>query len=216
VIISFRQRFVFVAVPKTATHAFRVALRPHLGERDWEQCVLFEKKYFPVEALAQIGHGHITCRQVQPFLLPGMWGNFFKFCTVRNPFDRFVSCCYFVNRENQLLRKEPLDAMKRIIQDKQLAKEILFRPQYEFMTDVDGQLMVDYVCKFETLQSDFDRVCGRLNLPLTTLKHINTNKHGSFESVYDEELKEMVREFYQKDFALFNYPTEIGETSQSL
>ena len=33
-IISHKHRFIFVAVPKTATHAVRKALRPHLG-RDW-------------------------------------------------------------------------------------------------------------------------------------------------------------------------------------
>jgi len=76
-IISFQHQFVFVAIPKTATHSVRVALRPHLGPHDWEQCHLFEKKAFPIHAIAQIRHGHIRCSDIQPFSLSGMWDNYF-------------------------------------------------------------------------------------------------------------------------------------------
>ena len=161
-IVSFQHRFIFVAIPKTATHALRVALRPHLGPHDWEQCALFTTKTFPVTALAQIGHGHLTCRQVLPFLLPDVWEGFFRFCTVRNPYDRFVSYCYFMNRENQRMLKDPLGTMKQVIEDRQDAEQVLFRPQCEFVIDEEGRLMVDYVSRFEALQSHFDHICQRL------------------------------------------------------
>ena len=208
-IVSFHHRFIFVAIPKTATHAFRVALRPHLAPRDWEQCILFEKKFFPVEALAQIGHGHISCQQVRPLLLPSIWNGFFKFCTVRNPYDRFLSYSYFVNRDNNKMLSEPLGTMKRMLQDKKAKQEILFRPQSEFVVDEDGQLAVDYICKFEALQSHFDTVCSRLHLPSTSLQRINVLKNRPAGSVYDEELRGMVQEEYRRDFDLFSYSMAI-------
>lgn len=204
-IISFRHKFVFVAVPKTATHAFRVALRAHLSERDWEQCVLFERKFFPVKPLAQIGHGHITWHEVKPFLLPQMRAEYFKFCTVRNPYERFVSYCRFINRDNPKMPNDALGAMKRIIEDEKTRREILFRPQAEFVTDEDGELMVDYVCRFENLQADFDKVCEKLGLPAARLQRINSTDSENCRNVYDDELKDMVREFYQQDFETFGY-----------
>jgi hypothetical protein len=205
VIVSFRHKFVFVAVPKTATHAFRNALRPHLAANDWEQCVLFDKKYFPVKTLAEIGHGHVTWREAKPFLLPEMRATFFKFCTVRNPFERFVSYCRFINRDNQRMETDALGEMKRIIADEDNHRKILFRPQFEFVSDEYGQLAVDYVCRYENLQNDFDTVCEKLKLPRAKLKKINVSDSEKYQGFYDEELKAMVRDFYQKDFEIFAY-----------
>lgn len=209
-IISFRHQFIFAAIPKTATHAFRVALRPFLAPSDWEQCVLFEKKYFPVKNLAEIGHGHISCQQVKPFLLPQMWENYLKFCTVRNPFERFVSYCRFVNRDNRKMQTAATGTMKRIIEDKKTRGEILFRPQYEFVTDSGEKLMVDQVCRFENLQNDFDKICGKLNLPVVKLQKVNSTNTPIRQFFFDDELKEAVREFYLKDFEIFDYPLDFS------
>ena len=204
-IISFRHKFIFIAIPKTATHAFRNALRPHLAANDWEQCVLFEKRFFPIKPLAEIGHGHITWSEVKPFLLPPMRGNYLKFCTVRNPFERFVSYCRFINRDNEKMKTDAIGTMKRIIADENNHGKILFRPQFEFVTDDDGKLIADFVCRYENLQNDFDTVCGKLNLPTTKVEKINVSGSETNRADFDEELKEMVREFYRKDFEIFRY-----------
>lgn len=209
-IISFRHQFIFTAIPKTATHAFRHALRPHLAANDWEQCVLFEKKYFPIEALAEIGHGHLSLRQIEPFILPQMFENYFKFCAVRNPFDRFVSFCRFINRDNRKMQTDALGTMKQIIADKDVHAEILFRPQFEFVTDKDKNLTVDYICRFENLQNDFDKICEKLNFPKVKLEKINVGNSEKFRDFYDVELKEKVREFYRKDFEIFDFPLDFN------
>ena len=43
-IISHQHRFVFVAVPKVASHSIRFALRPFLDDNDEEQVSLFVRK----------------------------------------------------------------------------------------------------------------------------------------------------------------------------
>ena len=204
-IISFQHKFVFIAIPKTATHAFRVALRPHLAPNDWEQCVLFDKKYFPAEPLAEIGHGHITWREAKAFLLPEMRATFFKFCTVRNPFERFVSYCRFINRDDQKMKTDALGEMKRIIANKDNHTKILFRPQFEFVSDENGELAVDYLCHYENLQNDFDTVCERLNLPHAKLEKINVSDSEKYLGLCDDELKALVRDFYHRDFEIFGY-----------
>ena len=208
-IVSFKKQFIFVAIPKTATHSFREALRPYLGSNDWEQCVLFEKKFFPLEPIAEIGHGHISGLDIQPYLLPGMWESFFSFCTVRNPYERFASYCRFVNRTNHKMRNDPLETMKRIVSEKESRKGILFRPQHEFVTDSDGELLVDFVCRFDSLQKDFDYICDKLHVPKSELQHVNTSGSDAPLAFFDWELKEMVLSFYKRDFDLFNFSTEL-------
>ena len=87
-IVSFRHKFIFVAIPKTGTHAVRQALREHLGPEDIEQVGLFVDKRFPMPELAQLEHGHISLQQLRAHLPPEQFDSFFKFAFVRNPFDR--------------------------------------------------------------------------------------------------------------------------------
>ena len=204
-IVSFERRFVYAAIPRTATHCFREALRPHLGPRDWEQCLLFNKKVFPVEPLARIGHGHITCQQLQPFLLPGFWQEAFRFCTVRNPFDRFVSACHFAYRGTDCMLQDPFGTMKRVIGEGQHRKHILFLPQHRFVSDENGRLLVDHVTKFEALQEGFECICRRLALPAVQLTAVNGSLAPPYQTCYDSELEEMVREAYRQDFEIFGY-----------
>lgn len=208
-IISFQHRFVFVAIPKTATHAIREALRPHLGRHDWEQCALFERKAFPVAELAQIGHGHLTCEQIKPYLLPEMWQGFVKFCVVRNPFDRFLSFSHFWNRDNDRMQSDPLGTMKGLLGNREGRRGHGFLPQADYVCDDNGAPMVDEIIRYEALQADFERVRTRIGLPASELGVVNASRRRALDVRYDEELAEMVRVFYQRDFALFGYDRDL-------
>ena len=114
-----------------------------------------------------------------------------------------------MNRDNQRMQKDPLGTMKQIIEDKQDAAQVLFRPQCEFVIDEEGRLMVDYVSKFEALQNHFDHICQRLRLPHIQLQYINVTGSARYRPGYDRELKEMVQTVYRRDFVLFDYPLEL-------
>lgn len=206
-IVSFARRFLFVAVPKTATHAFRVALRPHLAETDWEQQGLFGKQAFPIDALARIGSGHITCREVRPFLIPGLWEQFFTFATVRNPYARFVSQVYFRYRDNAAFARDPLTTMKNAVAGASADRWMM--PQASFLIGDDERLAVDYVARYESLQADFEVICGRIGVQACALPRVNEGHPPPFAECYDAELQEMVRTTYARDFDLFGYPAEL-------
>lgn len=207
-IISFKHKFVFIAISKTASHTFREALRPELGPRDWEQCKLFEKREFPVKALAAVGHGHFTYAEIKPYLLPGMWDEFFTFCTIRNPFDRFVSHCCFIYRGTEELAKDPVGLMKRVIDLPQHAGA--FRPQTDYVFDAKERLVVDKACRFESLQSEFNEVIDRIGLKPKSLRHVNKSVHRPYQDYFDDELYQMVKQKYARDFHLLGYSSELG------
>jgi len=210
-IISNKHKFIFVAIPKTATHAIRFALRKHLDEKtDWEQVGLFVKKTLPVESLAKLGNGHIKCTEIQPFLGTKIWNNYFKFTIVRNPYDRFISYCFFMNQNDITFKKHALERMKIIIKNKKVHQNLWFIPQHQFITDNNGELMVDFVGKYESLVNAYQQVCTKIGIPSGRLFKVNSSIHNDYTEYYDDELSQAVFEFYHQDFELFGYKNELS------
>ena len=87
-IVSHRHKFIFLAVPRTGTHAVRDALAPLLGEADWQQEALVRGVYSPVPMLARLGHGHVSLREAQAHFAGLRVAKLCcKFAVVRNRYD---------------------------------------------------------------------------------------------------------------------------------
>ena len=207
-IISHKHRFIFFAVPRTATHAVRQALRAYLDDGDWEQQALFGEQRIPVPGIAAVRHGHISFQQVRAHLQAETWSSYFKFGFVRNPFDRFVSTCFFLNRRNPAFARNQAGFMRQALGNTRFRQRVLVRPQYRLLTDDNGTLMMDYVGRYETLQDSFDEICRHIGLAPSKLTRKNASVHRSYECYYDKTLKQAVAEHYRKDFELFGYDAE--------
>ena len=204
VIISHKHRFIFFAVPKTATHAIREALRTHLDDGDWEQQVLFGEQAFPIPQIAAIKHGHISARQLRPHINEEIWENYFKFAFVRNPFDRYVSTCFFLNRNNPRFGDTAVAFMKTAIGRPQFRARILVQPQWQLLSDASG-LALDFVGRYETLQQSYDNICAAVGLTTTDLSRKNASRHARYDEYYDADLRRQVADFYADDFTAFDY-----------
>ena len=204
-IISHKHRFIFFAVPRTATHALRQALRPCLGDNDWEQQALFGKQSIPVPGIATIGHGHVSFQQLRKNLPAQTWSSYFKFGFVRNPFDRFVSTCFFLNRRNPGFTGHEVGFMRQAISKERFRRRILAMPQYRLLTDERDTLMMDYVGRYETLQQSFDEICRHIGIAPSVLSRRNESRHRSYACYYDASLQQAVAGWYRKDFELFGY-----------
>ena len=204
-IISKEHRFIFVAIPKTGTHSIRRALREHLGPNDLEQVQLFENKRFPIPELARLEHGHISLAQVRPFLSEEDFRSFFKFAFVRNPFDRFVSYCAFMTRENGAFERNPRAVMRYFLFQAPPLQHILFQPQHIFVSAPTGDLFSDKIGRVEDMQQSYDEICARLGIPSEQLEKANSSKRGAYRNYYDQQLIDGVRTMYGRDLQLFGY-----------
>lgn len=208
-IISHKHRFIFFAVPKTATHAIRTALRSCLDPNDWEQQILFGRQSLPIPAIARLQHGHVSARQLQPHVSTDIWESYFKFGFVRNPFDRFVSICFFLMRNDPDFAASPVSSMKRLISKDSFQRRILVRPQSELLVDESGQTVMDVVGRYENLQQSFDTICDAIDIPRTDLTTRNPSQHKSFVEYFDDELTETIGRFYAQDFKDYCYDREL-------
>ena len=180
-------------------------LRPYLKSEDWEQQVLHGKQLSPIDQIARIGHGHITVQELRSVLPPEVWKSHYKFAIVRNPFDRFVSVCSFLNRDNPEFKEHPLRWMKAALQRPRFRQRVLVRPQIDQLMDKDKEIRLDYIGRYENLQQSMDRIFRDLDLLPTSLKQRNASSHAHYKQYYDDELKDAAASFYKQDLKLFGY-----------
>jgi hypothetical protein len=82
----------------------------------------------------------------------------------------------------------------------------MFLPQLEWITDEKGDIIVDFVGRFENLQADFDTVCDEINLERQDLHHENRSRHDdTYRSYYDDETKAIVEDCFKADIEYFGY-----------
>jgi hypothetical protein len=211
-IISHRNRFIFTAIPKTGTHAVRQALRAHLGPEDHEQVGLFLQKRLPYAALAALRHGHLSLAQIRPHLGEAAFAAYFKFAFVRNPFDRFVSYCAFMTREDDEFARRPQKVMRHFLFKERPLDHLLFHPQHAFVTDARGALLTNAIGRVEEMQSSYEALCARIGLAPVPLERVNATQQrcSDYRIYYDRELIDGVADLYRRDLDLFGYRFDEG------
>jgi len=208
-IVSHRHRFIFAAVPKTGTHAVRQALREQMGDEDVEQVGLFVNRRFPWADLAAIQHGHLSLRQVRPYLGEEAFADYFKFAFVRNPFDRFISYCAFMLRGGNDFQLRPQEVMRHFLFRNPQNDHILFQPQASLLVDENGTtLLTDEVGRVEDMQASFDAICAHIGMASRPLDRVNGTRHDDYRCYYDKALIDGVTARYAQDLDLFGYSFE--------
>ena len=73
------------------------------------------------------------------------------------------------------------------------------------MLFIDGRLAVDYVIRFENLQTGFDEVCDEIAIPRIRLPFNNKTDHRPYWEYYDDHLVKGVRRKFKFDIQYFGY-----------
>lgn len=151
----------------------------------------------------------------------------FKFAFVRNPYDRTVSCwlnqiaqptafskILFQNGMHRAFWRYPglkpgmtfPGFVKTVVDIPDETANPHFKSQSFFITDEGGQLIPDFIGRFEMLQEDFNIVCQRVGAERVQLPHRNrTAKREPWKKYYTKETKRLIYERYKRDFENFGY-----------
>lgn len=142
--------------------------------------------------------------------------NYFKFAFVRNPWDRLYSAYRYLqsggwNKEDKLWAETNLakyddfnDFVLNWLSLSNIQEHIHFKPQYEFIYDNKGNILIDFVAYFETINEDFSYIANKLKLNSSLGTH-NANPGKSYKDIYSKESSEKVALIYKKDINLFGY-----------
>jgi hypothetical protein len=161
---------------------------------------------------------HLFACHLRALLPKKIWRTYFKFAFVRNPWDRIVSWYAMVRRkgpqdnlwkyalENSHDFNSFLKNCTGDIYESPFRRRNFFRNQWDYISDLDGSLMVDFVGRFENLANDTMAVFKRIKVPTpSVIPHLNQGSHGHYREFYTEKTKDLLGQRFSKDIEFLGY-----------
>lgn len=159
---------------------------------------------------------HYTASQYRVIFGRRTFNSYFKFAFVRNPWDRLYSAYRYLkaggwnDNDKAWFRDNVshLPSFDHFVNDwlsqDHLHAHMHFRPQYEFICDRRGRVLVDYLGYFETLSDDFNIVAEKIGSE-ARLAHRNASPRDDYRRAYTPETRQIVAQLYARDIELFGY-----------
>lgn len=135
----------------------------------------------------------------------------FSFAFVRNPWDWELSHYKYILRKP---RHENHDEVKRMGAFSEYVRwrcDQRFRLQRSFLIH-DGQRVVDFVGRFESLDTDFAKIARRLDIS-PKLKQLNRTRRTIYQEHYDAKTVDLIAQTFRADIEDFGYEFERPEKS---
>ena len=205
--ISYKNKFIFIHIPKNGGTSINKMLRPFVEGNDPETYLL--EGYSQQK---QIHYQHITMPQIHEHYPQIDTKEYFKFCFIRNPWDRAVSDWLWMKADRGL----PNATLKDYLRESNGFEKFThthnydgrgdhFIPQTNFFLDENGNELVDFVGRFENLSRECCTILECLNLPPTMLPHINATKRKHYSEYYTNETRMLVANKYAADIEYGKY-----------
>lgn len=215
-LISYNHRFIFFHVAKAAGLSMKEAIKEYAQEPEKFKIKRPPKKLAnnepnPFYARWESMMMHVKAREAQKELPPEVYNDFYKFAFVRNPWDWQVSMYHFLLKEPDNPKYELVKSMSGfeeylewVIQTDNPYPMGATKLQMDMIADAQGQILIDFVGRYETLVEDFQTVCQTVNMN-ASLPHLNRSSHRDYQSYYNERTKQLVAEHFQADIEALGY-----------
>jgi hypothetical protein len=146
---------------------------------------------------------------------------YYKFCFVRNPWDRFVSLYHYVCDGSEMWNTSSYGKGPHI-DFKTFCKvcrngciianhhvwNVHYNPQLSFINVPawsESSKSIDYIGRFENLQEDLNQICKNAGIKPFQVPHKNKTKHKHYTEYYNNETRQIVAEKYAEDISHFGY-----------
>lgn len=233
-IISHEHKFIFIKTAKTAGTSIEVALAEICGDEDiitplsgsqeksrtgrGAQNLDLDHPARPRRPLHRrllgrperpwhpsIGwYSHMPAWRVRTYVGEEVWNNYFTFAFERNPWDRQISH-YLYKVRNQDPKPDFTSYLAR--------KKRAFVDNFELYSQ-NGEVIVDFVGRYENLTEDFDFVLKRLGLEgKTSLPMVNMapDRETDYRARFTEETRARIERWYGPEIKTFSYSFDQNE-----
>ena len=223
-LISYSHKFLFIHIVKTAGSSITSCLVPYSRFVDR----LFYGYWFTRKTVGVLNRvlgwedlgykpytgfqKHGTAFDAKNKLPEEVYNSLFKFAFVRNPWDWRVSLYFYIRRSPKHKNHKVISSMSF---SDFIKWDVLRKPkrQIDFIADEDGNIIIDYVGRYESLDKDFKFIGNKLSLPdlKPDLPQINVSVNREFKDYkqyYNDETMSLVEEYFREDVERFEYKFE--------
>jgi hypothetical protein len=232
-IISLNRRYVFVHIHKCAGTSIEVALAKALRHNDIVLGSTKSGEKYQDFFKRTIGlNKHSTALEARQFLGDALYDKFFKFAFVRHPIDRLHSLYSYAlklahdapltdeeqrtfDAHGQWPDRPPFryKAVAAALECNSFSDFALHpltwadagaQPQWKSLCDTNGQLIVDFIGKVESIEQDFTRICEKLEVSVPL--EVRNSSHDKKSALALSPLaRNTVCERFARDFELLGY-----------
>ena len=181
-LISHKHQFLFVHIAKTGGTSVRSALRRYRWSGRYGPALfiasMMSQMTRPRHRLGVKFPRHAKAVAAKEMLPAEIYDQLFKFVFVRNPWDLQVSSWHHIGREKPhvLGSVKTFEEFLRLKFDPDREYDYMLdisrELQSDYIVDLHGHTIVDFIGRYDNLQADFDRVCERIGLPLRVFHHV--------------------------------------------
>jgi hypothetical protein len=225
-LISHRHRFIYLKTAKTASTSVEAFFEPScMPEGEWVESGArdeYESEagvigYRGLDPQGKKWYNHMPAAKVRELIGEEKWNAYFKFCVVRNPWDKAISAFEHFGRNHALpgglhgllyrFRTPGLQPeQRRFLHYLQARRPPIDRDKYV----IDGRVCVDYLIRFEDLRGGIREVCEKLGLPCEESRLGNhksglRRKEATASSLYTLASRELVAQYYAFELEHFGY-----------
>lgn len=190
------KKIIFIHIPKNAGTSVYLSLKEHNDSVS----LLIRRHSTALEIRKKFSH---------------LWDECFKFCIVRNPWDRVVSCYEFARMEKSyyhaknrkhldydfLVDKTFEETLNILDKTPDKLKHEGWGPQNNYICDEDGKNMMDKVFYYENLKKDKE-----FNDLVPGINWENSSNHENYKRYYQSISRiNIVKRVYSKDIKMFKY-----------
>lgn len=207
-LLSDKYNFLFIHVYKNAGTSITHALMPFAANqtqslanriiRSFGYSYLFGPRPYP---------DHIRASELVEKLGRKKFDSYFSFAIARNPWDWQVSLYKFMlknvkHHQHHLVKR--LGSFEAYV-DLLCSREITL--QKDFLVSGNGELLVDYVGRYENLENDFRQICSRIGVSAQLPKK-NVSNSTPYQHYYTTETIEKIENSFRPDIEFFDYEFE--------
>ena len=134
------------------------------------------------------------------------FNNHFKFAFVRNPWTKIVSHWKYIKKFHRFDR--PINTFEQFILEEHNWTPTVFKAQTDYILDNSGNLLVDFIGRFENLENDFNKIANKCNLKHDGLSKENASSETDYYQYYNSKTYAMVENKCKRDINYFGYKYE--------
>ena len=204
-LISRKKKFIFIHIYKNAGTSITNALIP-IAASKLQLKLMRLIKFLNLRCYdLQPYSGHIKASELVKLMGKENFKSYFSFAIVRNPFDLQVSLYLYILMMTNHYQHEIIKNLGSFDAYIKWRCDENNELQRDFVYSEDGELLVDFIGKYEDLENDFKIICDRIGVTLILPRLNVSDNRKEYQQYYTEESIELVRHAFEADFSLFGY-----------